>query len=125
MRRKASFSSAKTALVYWPNDNGTLSGRPIQYPGQKFGNAVLDAALTGTYWKDPILGVNRMVECPMLMTWYATGNNVAVEAAAPEATPPVPPAADVRIENGHIADVISRSIVWYDSHFRPTARTTH
>jgi hypothetical protein len=46
----------------------------------KFGNAVLDAALTGVAWKDRVLGVNRMAEGPLLMTWYATGNNVAVAA---------------------------------------------
>ena len=46
----------------------------------KFGNAVLDAALTGTAWKDRLLGGNRMAEAPMYMTWYATGNNVAIAA---------------------------------------------
>jgi hypothetical protein len=46
----------------------------------KFGNAVLDAALTGTAWKDRVLGANRMAEAPMYMTWYATGNNVAIAA---------------------------------------------
>jgi hypothetical protein len=46
----------------------------------KFGNAVLDAALTGTVWKDRVLGVNRMAEAPLLMTWYATGNNVLIAA---------------------------------------------
>jgi hypothetical protein len=46
----------------------------------QFGNAVLDAALTGTAWKDRILGVNRMAEAPLYMTWYATGNNVATAA---------------------------------------------
>jgi hypothetical protein len=46
----------------------------------KFGNAVLDAALTGTAWKDRILGVNRMAEAPLYMTWYATGNNVLIAA---------------------------------------------
>jgi hypothetical protein len=46
----------------------------------KFGNAVLDAALTGTAWKDRVLGVNRMAEGPLYMTWYATGNNVAIAA---------------------------------------------
>jgi hypothetical protein len=44
----------------------------------KFGNQVLDAALTGTTWKDRLLGFNRAVEAPLYMTWYATGNNVAV-----------------------------------------------
>jgi hypothetical protein len=46
----------------------------------KFGNAVLDAAPTGTAWKDRLLGANRMAEAPMHMTWYATGNNVAIAA---------------------------------------------
>src|SRR5262249_59270502 len=46
----------------------------------KFGNAVLDAALTGTAWKDRLLGVNRTTDAPLYMTWYATGNNVAVGA---------------------------------------------
>jgi hypothetical protein len=46
----------------------------------KFGNAVLDAALTGTNWKDRVLGVNRMAEAPLFMTWYATGNNVCIAA---------------------------------------------
>jgi hypothetical protein len=46
----------------------------------KFGNAVLDAALTGTAWKDRVLGVNKIAEAPLYMTWYATGNNVAIAA---------------------------------------------
>jgi hypothetical protein len=46
----------------------------------KFGNAPLDAALTGTNWKDRVLGANRMAEGPLYMTWYATGNNVTIAA---------------------------------------------
>src|SRR5262249_29720320 len=46
----------------------------------RFGNATLDAALTGVSWEDRILGGNRMMKCPLFMTWYATGNNVAVGA---------------------------------------------
>jgi hypothetical protein len=38
-------------------------------------NPVLDAALTSETWKDRILGVNRMVAAPLLVTWYASGNN--------------------------------------------------
>jgi hypothetical protein len=45
-----------------------------------FGNAVLDAALTGTAWKDRLLGVNRMAEGPLYIAWYATGNNVGIAA---------------------------------------------
>jgi hypothetical protein len=46
----------------------------------RFGNAVLDAALTGTAWEDRLLGGNRMMRSPLYMTWYATGNNVCVAA---------------------------------------------
>jgi hypothetical protein len=44
----------------------------------KFGGPSLDAALTATVWKDRVLGVNRMMEAPLYMSWYATGNNVMV-----------------------------------------------
>jgi hypothetical protein len=67
-KRITSLALAGDRLVLFDN----LEGR--------FGNAVLDAALTGTAWKDRILGVNRMAEAPLYMTWYATGNNVAVAA---------------------------------------------
>jgi hypothetical protein len=46
----------------------------------KFGNGTLDAALTATSWKDRVLGISRMAEAPLYITWYATGNNVAVGA---------------------------------------------
>jgi hypothetical protein len=46
----------------------------------KFGNAVLDAALTATSWTDRILGINRMAKCPLYVSWFATGNNVAIAA---------------------------------------------
>jgi hypothetical protein len=46
----------------------------------KFGDPVLDAALTGVTWKDRVLGVNRTMEAPLYMTWFATGNNVAIAA---------------------------------------------
>ena len=46
----------------------------------RFGNATLDAALTATHWQDRLLGVNRIVQAPLFVTWYATGNNVAVSA---------------------------------------------
>lgn len=45
-----------------------------------FGNAALDAALTGTAWKDRVLGVNRMAEGPLYITGCATGNNVGIAA---------------------------------------------
>jgi hypothetical protein len=46
----------------------------------RFGSAVLDAVLTATSWKDRQLGGNRLIEAPMIATWYGTGNNVAVAA---------------------------------------------
>jgi len=46
----------------------------------RFGNGTLDAALTASSWQDRLLGVNRIVSAPMLITWYATGNNVHLGA---------------------------------------------
>jgi hypothetical protein len=46
----------------------------------EFGNASLDAALTGTVWKDRILGRSEIVEMPLLTVWAATGNNVLLLA---------------------------------------------
>jgi hypothetical protein len=67
-KRITSMALAGDRLVLFDN----LAGR--------FGNAVLDAALTATAWKDRVLGGNRMTEAPLYMTWYATGNNVAIAA---------------------------------------------
>jgi hypothetical protein len=45
-----------------------------------FGNDVLDAALTSVEWKDRLLGGNRSYVGPLHMCWYATGNNVELQA---------------------------------------------
>lgn len=39
------------------------------------GGAALDAALTGTEWRDRVLGRSEMITAPLLATWFATGNN--------------------------------------------------
>ena len=44
------------------------------------GNDVLDMALTADRWKDRILGVNRVYDGPLHLSWYATGNNVQLHA---------------------------------------------
>ncbi|MEX2168091.1 MAG: hypothetical protein WD851_02170 [Pirellulales bacterium] len=46
----------------------------------ELGSASLDAALTGTVWKDRILGRSEIVEMPLVTTWAATGNNVVLLA---------------------------------------------
>ena len=46
----------------------------------ELGSASLDAALTGTMWKDRILGRSEIVEMPLVTTWAATGNNVVLMA---------------------------------------------
>lgn len=46
----------------------------------ELGSASLDAALTGTIWKDRILGRSEVVEMPLVTTWSATGNNVVLLA---------------------------------------------
>src|SRR5262249_3821214 len=44
-----------------------------------FGGPSLDAALTGTTWRDRILGRSEMTtEMPLYTVWHATGNNVAL-----------------------------------------------
>ena len=67
-KRITSLALAGDRLVLFDN----LEGR--------FGNATLDAALTATSWEDRILGGNRMARVPLFVTWFATGNNVAVGA---------------------------------------------
>jgi hypothetical protein len=43
------------------------------------GCASLDAALTGTSWKNRILGISEMTpDLPLFTTWYASGNNVGL-----------------------------------------------
>jgi hypothetical protein len=44
------------------------------------GCSSLDQALTGKTWKDRKLGTNEIVDLPLSMTWYATGNNVVLKA---------------------------------------------
>ena len=46
----------------------------------RFGCAALDAALTGTVWKDRRLGHTELIEAPLRMTWYGSGNNVILAA---------------------------------------------
>ena len=48
-----------------------------------FGNAALDKALTATIWRGRILGESRIVELPLLASWYASGNNVALAGDMP------------------------------------------
>ncbi len=45
-----------------------------------FGDGTLDRALTGTEWQDRVLGSNRQFRGPLTVTFYATGNNVAIRA---------------------------------------------
>jgi hypothetical protein len=44
------------------------------------GNDVLDAALTAVWWRDRILGVNKVYDGPLNVCWFATGNNVELRA---------------------------------------------
>jgi hypothetical protein len=60
-----------------------------------FGKAVLDAALTGTSWKDRILGGNRIYERPLYVSWFATGNNVTIGGDTPRRICPI------RLESPH------------------------
>jgi hypothetical protein len=44
------------------------------------GNPSLDAMLTATEWQGRILGKSQQPRLPLIATWYATGNNVAILA---------------------------------------------
>ncbi len=43
-----------------------------------FGGSIIDAMLTSTVWEDRMLGSNTVVTFPLLMTSWATGNNVQI-----------------------------------------------
>src|SRR5262249_2277772 len=58
-------------LILWDNITG------------KFGNGTLDRVLTTTAWKDRILGLNKIVDAPLYVTWYGTGNNVVPSGDTP------------------------------------------
>lgn len=64
-----------TALVKGGQDSAlfdNLSG--------KFGNHVWDMALTATDWQSRVLGATEILNAPLTMTFYATGNNVQLVA---------------------------------------------
>lgn len=60
-----------------------LAGEPlilIDNIAGAFGDASIDAALTGTTWSDRVLGKSEMATgIPLYACWYATGNNVVLK----------------------------------------------
>ena len=50
----------------------------IDNVSKALGTPSLDAALTATEWQDRILGASVVVKLPLLVTWYATGNNITL-----------------------------------------------
>ena len=44
----------------------------------ELGSGTLDAAITGTTWKDRLLGRNEMVSLPLNVVWFVTGNNLVL-----------------------------------------------
>lgn len=44
------------------------------------GGPALDAALTATEWQDRLLGHSQRPRLPLPVTWFATGNNVSMQA---------------------------------------------
>ena len=45
-----------------------------------FGGAAIDAALTGTTWKDRRLGSSELISADLRICWLASGNNTAMRA---------------------------------------------
>ena len=60
-------------------------------PAIPLGWASLDAALTGTTWKQRLLGVSAMTsELPLFTVWFATGNNVSFRGRHSPSRHPLP-----------------------------------
>jgi hypothetical protein len=53
------------------------------------GSDVFDRALTATWWEDRILGGNNKYNGPLLVTWFATGNNPILIKDTPRRTLPI------------------------------------
>jgi hypothetical protein len=43
-----------------------------------FGSASLECVLTTSIWRDRLLGMNAKVTLPLQITWFVTGNNIAL-----------------------------------------------
>jgi len=59
-----------------------LSGEPLTLIDNiegTLGGPAMDAAITGQEVSDRLLGSTAMVRMPLVTTWYATGNNVALK----------------------------------------------
>lgn len=52
----------------------------------RLGCPAMDAALTGTSWKDRLLSVNEIVDLPLRTVWCASGNNVMLAGDTPRRT---------------------------------------
>ena len=48
-----------------------------------FGGPALEAAMTGTEWRDRILGRSEIVTLPLMATWCGTGNNIILQGDMP------------------------------------------
>jgi hypothetical protein len=48
-----------------------------------FGGSALEAAMTGTEWRDRILGRSEIVTLPLMATWCGTGNNIILQGDMP------------------------------------------
>jgi hypothetical protein len=46
----------------------------------ELGSKALDAALTGSIWKNRLLGKNEQITAPLQISWYVTGNNLLLKA---------------------------------------------
>lgn len=59
----------------------TLAGDPlvcIDNINVPFGCSSIDLVLTGTTWRDRLLGTNERKNLPLVATWFATGNNIEI-----------------------------------------------
>jgi hypothetical protein len=63
-----------------------ISGEPmvvIDNIRAPLGNGALEAALTSTTWGERVLGESKVPRSTLLLTWYATGNNILLAGDMP------------------------------------------
>ena len=63
-----------------------ISGEPmvvIDNARAPIGNGTLEAAITSPTWGERILGESTVPRAPLILTWYATGNNVVLAGDMP------------------------------------------
>ncbi|HET6576247.1 MAG TPA: DNA methyltransferase [Fimbriiglobus sp.] len=79
------------------------------------GNDVLDGALTSDWWKDRLLGANKVFNGPLHVVWFGTGNNVGYTGGTADALTIANDAMDEDAYRRFLAAALTRA----KAHLRP------